>query len=126
MEKPLLLWSAAHLLLWFHVLDIPLPFPADIQRTFDLQALTTILYPWFFALGIPLLIFLTRPIRLGQFDAILAWAAGAIFIEIWRYCRVFAFWGKEGGGDKRMCANSATAEGVFVGLTLVMIWRRMW
>jgi hypothetical protein len=125
MQKRLRLSLAATCFaLCLNVLDLP-PLPASIQAHLSL------LSPWLFALGIPLLIAISHPRIPGQFDVMLAWAAGALVISIYKDCRLHlgiggGGVGEAGGRGRGMCGNSAVAEVVFVGLSVGMIWKRCW
>ncbi|KAE9365245.1 hypothetical protein N431DRAFT_97592 [Stipitochalara longipes BDJ] len=116
--------AATHFALCAHILDLLPSLPAILQDRFS------ILTPWLLALGIPLLILISHPRIPGQFDVMLAWAAGALFISIYRNCKIERFWDEgDGNGEGRgsgMCGNSAFAEVVFVGLSVGMIWKRYW
>jgi hypothetical protein len=127
MHKPLRLSLAAtHALLCAQVLDFIPPFPISAA----LQHYIAFLSPWFLALGIPLLLTYTKPKVPGQYDVILAWAAGAIFISIYRDCRIFGTWEWMKNGDFEFegerCGNAVGAEVLLAGLSAVMIWRRVW
>ncbi|KAH8793711.1 hypothetical protein F5882DRAFT_54318 [Hyaloscypha sp. PMI_1271] len=116
--------AATYFALCLHVLDLP-PLPASIQAHLSL------LSPWLFALGIPLLIAISHPRIPGQFDVMLAWAAGALVISIYKDCQLHlgiggGGVGEEGGRVRGMCGNSAVAEVVFIGLSVGMIWKRCW
>jgi len=130
MQKKLRLSLAAtHLALCAHILDLLPPLPSSLQHHLSL------LSPWLLALGIPLLILISHPKVPGQFDGMLAWAAGALFVNVYRNCGVRSEdWG---GGDREgdigigelgegMCSNSAVAEMVFLGLSVGMILKRCW
>jgi hypothetical protein len=61
----------------------------------------------------------------------LAWAAGALVISIYKDCQLHlgiggGGVGEEGGRGRGMCGNSAVAEVVFIGLSVGMIWKRCW
>ena len=127
MHKPLRLTLAAtHALLCAQILDFTPPFPISSA----LQHYIAFLLPWLLALGIPLLLTYTKPKIPGQYDVILAWAAGAIFISIYRDCRIFSAWEwmKDGKFDveEGKCGNAVGAEVLLAGLSAVMIWRRIW
>lgn len=127
MHKPLRLSLAAtHALLCAQILDFTPPFPISSS----LQHYISFLSPWLFALGIPLLLTYTKPKIPGQYDIILAWAAGAIFISIHRDCRIFGAWEwmKDGKLDYAggKCGNAVGAEVLLAGLSAVMIWKRVW
>ena len=127
MHKPLRLSLAAtHALLCAQILDFIPPFPISAA----LQHYIAFLSPWFLALGIPLLLTYTKPKVPGQYDVILAWAAGAIFISIYRDCRIFGTWEWMKNGDFEFegerCGNAVGAEVLLAGLSAVMIWRRVW
>jgi len=125
MQKKLRLSLAAtHLAVCLHVLDLLPPVPTALQQELS------ILSPWLLALGIPLLILISHPTVPGQFDGMLAWAAGALFVSVYRNCD-FRFYGREESGEGKgewegMCSNSAVAETVFVGLSVGMICKRYW
>ena len=127
MHKPLRLSLAAtHALLCAQLLDFIPPFPISAA----LQHYIAFLSPWFLALGIPLLLTYTKPKVPGQYDVILAWAAGAIFISIYRDCRIFGTWDWMKNGEFEFegerCGNAVGAEVLLAGLSAVMIWRRVW
>jgi hypothetical protein len=127
MHKPLRLSLAAtHALLCAQILDFIPPFPISAA----LQHYIAFLSPWFLALGIPLLLTYTKPKVPGQYDVILAWAAGAIFISIYRDCRIFGTWEWMKNGEFEFegerCGNAVGAEVLLAGLSAVMIWRRVW
>jgi hypothetical protein len=127
MHKPLRLSLAAtHALLCAQILDFTPPFPISSA----LQHYISFLSPWLLALGIPLLLTYTKPKVPGQYDVLLAWAAGAIFISIYRECRIFGAWEwiKHGGLDfeEGKCGNAVSAEVLLAGLSALMIWRRVW
>jgi hypothetical protein len=118
--------AATHALLCAQILDFTPPFPISSA----LQHYIAFLLPWLLALGIPLLLTYTKPRVPGQYDVILAWAAGAIFISIYRECRGFGTWEwiKYGGLDveEGKCGNAVGAEALLAALSAVMIWRRVW
>ena len=127
MHKPLrLTLTATHALLCAQILDFtpPIPIPSALQHYI------AFLLPWLLALGIPLLLTYTKPKVPGQYDVILAWAAGAIFISIYRDCRIFGTWEWMKNGDFEFegerCGNAVGAEVLLAGLSAVMIWRRGW
>lgn len=127
MHKPLRLSLAAtHALLCAQILDFIPPFPISAA----LQHYIAFLSPWFLALGIPLLLTYTKPKVPGQYDVILAWAAGAIFISIYRDCRIFGTWEWMKNGEFEFegerCGNAVGAEVLLAGLSAMMIWRRVW
>ncbi len=127
MNKPLRLSLAAtHALLCAKLLDFTPPFPISSA----LQHYIAFLSPWFLALGIPLLLNYKKPKVPGQYDVILAWAAGAIFISIYRDCRIFGTWEWMKDGqfqfEREKCGNAVGAEMLLAGLSTVMIWRRVW
>jgi hypothetical protein len=127
MHKPLRLSLAAtHALLCAQILDFTPQFPISSA----LQHYIAFLSPWFLGLGIPLLLTYTKPKVPGQYDVILAWAAGAIFISIYRECGIFGAWEwmKDGklNVEEGRCGNAVGAEVLLAGLSAVMIWRRAW
>jgi hypothetical protein len=125
MQKRLRLSLAAtHALLCAQILNFTLPLSLSTSLNHHLALLS----PWLFALGIPLLLTCTKPKVPGQYDIMLAWAAGAIFIGVWQNCGVFGGWmeGKDGGFEGRKCANAVGAEMLLGGLSGVMIRRRVW
>jgi hypothetical protein len=127
MYKPLRLSLAAtHALLCAQILDFTPAFPILSA----LQHYIAFLLPWLLALGIPLLLTYTKPRVPGQYDVILAWAAGAIFISIYRDCRVFGAWEWIKDGEltfeEGTCGNAVGAEVLLAGLSAAMIWRRVW
>jgi hypothetical protein len=84
--------------------------------------------PWFFHLVIPLLIYVTRPGRRRQFEVISALGAGAIFIGIRQYCRLFKEVTLGRQFEVEHTVHSAAAEIAFIWLSSVMVrdlrWKR--